>query len=115
VARSRSQRPRCIVGHTRRAGRSLSSEVSLPHRAALPGASDCAPRVVNQHYGAHKLALTVELLVGTTVSLPIRINLVKPPKLSITGAELHSGELLVKASSGHRYLSQHIELSWFTR
>ncbi len=87
-------------------------EVSLPHHVALPGASDCAPRVVSQHYSAHKLALTVELLAGTTASLPLRINLAESPKLSVNGAELRNGELLVKASSGPGYRSQHVELSW---
>jgi len=90
-------------------------EVSLPHHAALPGASDCAPRVISQHYSAHKLALTVELLAATIVSLPLRINLAKSPKLCITGAELRHGKLLVKAPSGRGYLTQHIELSWSTR
>ncbi len=87
-------------------------EVWLAHHAAIAGASDCAPRVVSQQYGAHKLAFTVELLAGTTVSLPLRINLAKSPKLSVTGAELRKGKILVKASSGHGCQSQHVELSW---
>lgn len=87
-------------------------EVSLPRRAAIAGASDCAPRLISQHYGAHKLELTVELLAGTNISLPLRVNIAKPPKLSATGAELRNGELLVNASGGHGYVSQHIELSW---
>ncbi len=87
-------------------------EVSLPHHPAIPGNTDCAPRVLSQQYSAHKLMLTLEVVAGTTVSLPLRINLAKAPKITASGADLESGAVTVKATPGSGYQVRKIELSW---
>ena len=87
-------------------------ELTLPHTAAMAGDRDRAPRVVHLQSSPHKIVLAVELLAGSTVSLPIHSNLPTPPAFTAHGAEIRNGNLAISAPAGSGYQRQNVELTW---
>ena len=87
-------------------------EISLPHTPALEGDRDHAPRVIHVQNSQRRITLVMELLSGTTVALPIHVNVPGAQTFKAHGAQVKNGELIVTAPAGAGYQRQSVELRW---
>ena len=93
-------------------------EVSLEgQRLPAAGTMTSQPRVVEESYDAHGLALTIEGVGGTTAELSVRNNSARPERqgaaaFSVEGAERSGEKLKVVFPNGTGFVSQRVHISW---
>ena len=111
-----SQLPTCTSAPTTRHELDLPLpplELSLVSETALlPGSATSQPHIVEESYGPHATAVTLEAQAGSKITLQIRHNGEAAAKAHTSDGDLENSELHVTMPAGTGWTTKPIRISW---
>ena len=88
-------------------------ELSLdPETAPLPGSATAQPHILQESYGPHATAITLEAAAGSLVILQVRRNGQAAAKAHTADGDLENSELHIAMPAGTGWTTKQIQITW---